>query len=135
MRNHVELTSRIREEATSIAVPVMVLVVGLVGVVFFEQMSAPDQRIWLVVLVCATVSSIAGFAFSALASSSLVHLADSPVYMVQIMLIVSTAIQFYAAVRGGSNVLFVHYHDLLASLEGEMRRIARFLGLAFFETV
>jgi uncharacterized membrane protein YfcA len=95
MRNHVELTSRIREEATSIAVPVLVLVVGLAGLLLFEGMSAIDQRIWLVVLVCATVSSIAGFAFSALASASLVHLASNPIYMVQIMLIASTAIQIY----------------------------------------
>ena len=94
MRNHVELTTRSKEETTSIALPFLVLVAGLAGVVLFAGMSATDQRIWLVVLVCATVSSIAGFAFSALASANLVHL-DNPIYMVQIMLIASTAIQVY----------------------------------------
>jgi aryl sulfotransferase len=34
------------------------------------------------------------------------------------------------AERKRSNVLLVHYADLLSDLEGEMRRIARFLGIA-----
>jgi uncharacterized membrane protein YfcA len=78
-----------------IAVTIMVLFVAAAGLPLFNAMSATDQRIWLVVLLCATVSSIAGFAFSALASASLVHLASNPIYMVQIMLIASTAIQVY----------------------------------------
>ena len=35
---------------------------------------------------------------------------------------------------GEPNVLFVHFDDLLADLDGEMRRIAAFLGIAVDET-
>ena len=95
MRSYGEFTSPISLWAKTIAISVMALTIGVAGVLLFEAMSATDQRIWLVVLLCATVSSIAGFAFSALASASLVHLASNPIYMVQIMLIASTAIQLY----------------------------------------
>jgi aryl sulfotransferase len=35
----------------------------------------------------------------------------------------------YWAVRGQPNVLMIHYNDLKADLEGEMRRIAAFIGV------
>jgi uncharacterized protein len=47
----------------------------------------------LAVFVAATVSSIAGFAFSALCGALLFHLTDSPVYAVQVMIVCSIAIQ------------------------------------------
>jgi uncharacterized membrane protein YfcA len=43
--------------------------------------------------VASTVSSIAGFAFSALCGALLFHLMDSPVYVVHVMLLCSIAIQ------------------------------------------
>jgi uncharacterized protein len=47
----------------------------------------------IVVLVASTVSSIAGFAFSALCGALLFHLIESPVYAVQVMIVCSIAIQ------------------------------------------
>jgi hypothetical protein len=90
-----ESTSQFSVWAKTIAISALALAAGVAGVLLFEAMSTTDQHIWLVVLVYATVSSIAGFAFSALASASLIHLASNPIYMVQIMLIASTAIQVY----------------------------------------
>jgi hypothetical protein len=45
------------------------------------------------VFVASTVSSIAGFAFSALCGALLFHLMDSPVYVVHVMLLCSIAMQ------------------------------------------
>src|SRR6266702_5622 len=47
----------------------------------------------IAVFVAATVSSIAGFAFSALCGALLFHLMDSPVYAVNVMIVCSIAIQ------------------------------------------
>src|SRR5713226_3313695 len=45
------------------------------------------------VFVASTVSSIAGFAFSALCGALLFHLMNSPVYAVHVMIVCSIAIQ------------------------------------------
>jgi uncharacterized protein len=50
------------------------------------------------VLLAATVSSIAGFAFSALCGALLFHLLDSPIYVVQVMIVCSIAIQLLSVV-------------------------------------
>jgi uncharacterized protein len=50
----------------------------------------------LVVLVAAIISSVAGFAFSALAGASIFHLAQTGVEAIQIMLVASIAIQAYS---------------------------------------
>ena len=50
----------------------------------------------LVVLVAAILSSVAGFAFSALAGALIFHIAQSGVEAVQIMLVASIAIQAYS---------------------------------------
>jgi uncharacterized membrane protein YfcA len=47
----------------------------------------------IAVFVASTISSIAGFAFSALCGALLFHLMDSPVYVVQVMITCSIAIQ------------------------------------------
>jgi uncharacterized membrane protein YfcA len=47
----------------------------------------------LAILLAATVSSIAGFAFSALCGALLFHLMENPVYTVQVMIVCSIAIQ------------------------------------------
>ncbi len=47
------------------------------------------------VLVASTVSSIIGFAFSALCGALLFHVIDNPVYAVQVMIVCSIAIQIY----------------------------------------
>src|SRR6478752_4300541 len=48
----------------------------------------------IAVFAASTVSSIAGFAFSALCGALLFHLMDSPVYAVHVMIVCSIAIQF-----------------------------------------
>jgi uncharacterized protein len=50
----------------------------------------------IAVLLASTVSSIAGFAFSALCGALLFHLMDSPVYTVQVMIVCSIAIQLFS---------------------------------------
>ncbi len=52
-----------------------------------------------VMLLAALVSSIAGFAFSALAGSALAYLRMEPVHAVQAMVLCSIAIQLYAVVK------------------------------------
>src|SRR5262249_27891405 len=47
----------------------------------------------LAVLLASTVSSIAGFAFSALCGALLFHLMENPAYTVQVMIVCSIAIQ------------------------------------------
>jgi len=50
----------------------------------------------IAVLLASTVSSIVGFAFSALCGALLFHLLDSPVYAVQVMIVCSIAIQLFS---------------------------------------
>jgi len=47
----------------------------------------------IAVFAASTISSIAGFAFSALCGALLFHVMDSPVYVVQVMIVCSIAIQ------------------------------------------
>jgi uncharacterized membrane protein YfcA len=49
-----------------------------------------------VVLAASTVSSIAGFAFSALCGALLFHIMDSPVYAVRVMIVCSMAMQMFS---------------------------------------
>jgi hypothetical protein len=48
-----------------------------------------------IVFVCATISSITGFAFSAVSGAMLLHIVRDPVEAVQIMLVASIALQTY----------------------------------------
>jgi len=43
--------------------------------------------------------------------------------------------KYFLAVRGNPNVLLVHFNDLKEDRDGEMRRIAHFLGLAIPEEI
>ncbi len=52
----------------------------------------------IAVFVASTVSSIAGFAFSALCGALLFHLVDTPVHAVQVMIVCSIAIQMLSVV-------------------------------------
>lgn len=52
----------------------------------------------LAVLAASAVSSIIGFAFSALAGAVLFHVIDNPIYAVQVMIVCSIAIQLYCVV-------------------------------------
>ena len=69
---------------------------------FASAIVQEHQDAWLVVataaviLLAALVSSVAGFAFSALAGSALAYLKMDPVHAVQAMVLCSIAIQLYA---------------------------------------
>jgi uncharacterized membrane protein YfcA len=81
--------------------PLSVIVVGVLGLGFLIAEGAAlsvygvnDVAIVLIaVFVASTISSIAGFAFSALCGALLFHLMDSPVYAVNVMIVCSIAIQ------------------------------------------
>jgi uncharacterized protein len=67
---------------------------------YFESAADPaglEQAIRAIVFVAAAVSSIAGFAFSALAGALLLHVVNDTVQVVQIMLVSSIALQAYSA--------------------------------------
>jgi uncharacterized protein len=78
-----------------------IAIVGVCGLAFLiaegAVLSAQGIRGAAVVLtavfVAATLSSIAGFAFSALCGALLFHFMDSPVYAVNVMIVCSIAIQ------------------------------------------
>ena len=78
--------------------PIAVAMLGLAfliteGAVLSRQ-GVPSVAYGLIaVFAASTVSSIAGFAFSALCGALLFHLMDSPVYTVQVMIVCSIAIQ------------------------------------------
>ena len=69
---------------------------------FAQALGAYREGAWItiavavVILLAALVSSIAGFAFSALAGSALAYLKLDPVYAVQTMVLCSIATQLYA---------------------------------------
>jgi uncharacterized membrane protein YfcA len=81
--------------------PLTTTAVAILGLAFLigEVMALSAQGIdgaayaMAAVLAASTVSSIAGFAFSALCGALLFHLMDSPVYAVQVMIVCSIAIQ------------------------------------------
>ena len=52
--------------------------------------------VMLSIFLAATISSIAGFAFSAIAGASLLHLINDPVEAVKVMIVSSIAIQSYS---------------------------------------
>jgi uncharacterized protein len=80
--------------------PLGMIIVGILGLGFLIAEGAmltgrgiPGIAYALIaVFVASTVSSIAGFAFSALCGALLFHLMESPVYVVQVMIVCSIAI-------------------------------------------
>jgi uncharacterized membrane protein YfcA len=81
--------------------PLSMIIVGVLGLGFLitEGTLLSAQGIQgvafalIAVFAASTVSSIAGFAFSALCGALLFHLMDSPVYVVHVMIVCSIAIQ------------------------------------------
>ena len=75
------------------------ILVGGLGLGFLLAEGAVLQAVvgsavpMLAVLLASMVSSIAGFAFSALCGALLFHLMENPVYTVQVMIVCSIAIQ------------------------------------------
>ena len=89
-------TESVWSRRRSLLVMAIALGAAYAGFSTFEAMSTSDQRIWVVVLLGAAISSIAGFAFSALAGAALFHISSDTLYAVQVMLIASIAIQAYS---------------------------------------
>jgi uncharacterized membrane protein YfcA len=84
------------DSVPSSAVLIGVLGLGLLiaeGAVLSARGVPGVVAVLIAVFVASTVSSIAGFAFSALCGALLFHLTDSPVYVVQVMIVCSMAIQ------------------------------------------
>jgi len=81
--------------------PVAMIVIGSLGLGFLiteaAVLSAQGGRgvavAVIAVFAASTISSIAGFAFSALCGALLFHLMDSPVYAVHVMIVCSITIQ------------------------------------------
>lgn len=65
------------------------------GSCLYVVLARPDPAA-IIVFVCATLSSIAGFAFSAISGPMLLHAAADPVKAVHIMLVASIALQGYS---------------------------------------
>jgi uncharacterized protein len=65
------------------------------AVCLYVALVRPDYDA-LIVLVCATLSSVAGFAFSAISGPALLHAVGDPVKAVHIMLVASVALQSYS---------------------------------------
>jgi len=72
--------------------------------VLSAQGRAPVALALVAVLAASTVSSIAGFAFSAVCGAVLFHLMDSPVAAVQVMIVCSIAIQLFSVVALWRNI-------------------------------
>ena len=85
-----------RTELIVAAIPVAckaVLVAAAVCLYFV--LARPDYDA-IIVLACATLSSVAGFAFSAISGPALLHAIGDPVKVVHIMLVASVALQSYS---------------------------------------
>jgi uncharacterized protein len=80
--------------------PLSIVIVGVLGLGFLIAEGAvlsaqgiPGAAALVAIFAASTVSSIAGFAFSALCGALLFHLMDSPVHAVHVMIVCSIAIQ------------------------------------------
>lgn len=60
------------------------------------------------VFLASTLSSIAGFAFSAICGAMLFHLLDNPVMVVQVMIVCSIAIQFFSVMTLRNTIEWKH---------------------------
>jgi uncharacterized membrane protein YfcA len=97
---------------------------ALLGGVFYADVGnlipVADYRVGAIVFLSATMSSIAGFAFSAFAGPLLLHVAHDKLYAIQILLVASIALQMVSVwqLRRGIEV-----RGLLPYLAGGMATI------------
>jgi uncharacterized membrane protein YfcA len=66
------------------------------------------------VFLASTLSSIAGFAFSAICGAMLFHLLDNPVKVVQVMMVCSIAMQFFSVITLRNAIDWKHLGRFLA---------------------
>jgi uncharacterized membrane protein YfcA len=101
MLKQIALRARLRLGQTAEAGVWRIVIVGILGLGFLiaeaALLSARGVEgaafVLIAVFLASIISSIAGFAFSALCGALLFHLLNSPVYAVQVMIICSIAIQ------------------------------------------
>jgi uncharacterized membrane protein YfcA len=89
-----------RRSRTRVGLP-LTLGVNIAGLIAFSQVTArildgPSVTDMAAVFVASTLSSIAGFAFSAICGAMLFHMDDKPVHIVQVMIVCSIAIQIFS---------------------------------------
>ena len=101
MRGDIQAIQRTSQWLTSLLAGVAVLNVAALTHSWAAGSAGADRLLVVTAIVfgAALVSSIAGFAFSALAGAALAHLALAPTEAVAIMLVCSIAIQAYAVVK------------------------------------
>ena len=85
------------------------------AIVAGRQDAATVTAMAAVVLLAALVSSIAGFAFSALAGSALAYLRMDPLHAVQTMVLCSTASQLYAVWKIRDSIRWTPLWPMLAA--------------------
>ena len=98
----------------SIARPaVLVPAVGIAGLLVFAEiavrnLNGPNLADLAAVFVASTLSSIAGFAFSAICGAMLFHLLPRPIDIVQIMIVCSIAIQLLSVATLRNTINWTH---------------------------
>ena len=111
------LDARVLRRAALVALVAWAVVEALdVGAALWAHRfgSALDAGIATVVLAAALVSSVAGFAFSALAGSALAHLHVDPVRAVETMVVCSIASQLYAVWKVRTEIRWRRVAPMLA---------------------
>ncbi len=95
----------------------LALITALVAIESARMLAGPaaDGEVAAVVLLAAVVSSIAGFAFAALAGSALAYLRFDPVQAVMTMALCSIAIQGYAVWRLRASIRWRALAPMLAA--------------------
>ncbi len=88
--------SPLRAEAIAAVASVASRAALLAAVICLYVVLARPDLAAIIVFVCATLSSIAGFAFSAISGPMLLHATADPVKAVHIMLVASIALQSYS---------------------------------------
>jgi uncharacterized protein len=89
-------------------------IIAFIIIVLMPQHSGYSLAIMIALVFSACVSSVVGFAFSAIAGASLYHLVKSPVEAVNIMLWCSIAIQLYSVIILWKHIKWIRVFPFLA---------------------
>jgi uncharacterized membrane protein YfcA len=111
------------------AIPAALGLSTLVAIAWTLQTSAKpahSMAIMLALSASACISSVIGFAFSAIAGAAVYHLVDAPVEAVRLMLWCSIAIQLYAVLHLRS---FIQWRRLVPYLAGGFVTVGPFCWL------
>jgi uncharacterized membrane protein YfcA len=97
----------------------LVSALGVIAILLLIEVTAlrlggPSPTCLTSVFIASTISSIAGFAFSAICGALLFHLLAQPVQIVQILLVSSIAIQLFSVISLGNTIDWKHLSRFLA---------------------